>query len=75
MKYIVLHREGTEWKNKVGNSLHVPFIDAANEQEAVERAITLAGRTAPMYLVCCDEGWFVIKALTGWKVDLWNEEF
>jgi hypothetical protein len=70
MKYIVLHRSGTTWVNLVGNSLHVPFIDAETVEDAVCKAIARSGHTrAPMFLVCSPDGWFVVTPQSDWKVD------
>lgn len=69
MKYIVLHREGTEWYNRVGNSLHVPFIDAATPVEAVEKANGLTHDMAFMYLVLSTDGWVIVQPQQKWKVD------
>lgn len=73
MKYIVLHREGTKWMNLVGNSLHVPFIEAESPTLAAHTARALAG-DAPMYLVSSVEGWVTVTPMKVWKVDAFSEE-
>ena len=68
MKCIVLHRNGTMWMNNVGNSLHVPFINAYSVEEAVEEAIRRAGK-AQSYLVIHPKGWAVVRERSGWAIE------
>jgi hypothetical protein len=77
MKYIVLHREGLlgdEWMNHVGNSLHVPLIDAESPEEAVEKAIDIIGgiTTGPPHMCLVlnvTSGGYLVSPHSGWKVD------
>jgi hypothetical protein len=67
-KYIVLHQQGAQWLNKVGNSLHVPFIDADSIEQAVNMAVTKAGE-APMYLVMSLNGCSVVSPESKLRVE------